>query len=170
MACSSHYRPKRRGTIAMVMKGGQIAYDRDGHIHRHGVFGGGLSEAVRGVPAAEAAAGRYKGRLATGFLMMLGGLLCAPTAATVALLRHEEETNDSALYLAAGCLALTFVGSGVVISAVPYQYDAVNIFNDHVRENEERNNTWDAPPSFGSPVPAPPPPAPEDSGINEPPR
>lgn len=115
------------------MKDGAVAYARDGKVYKHGAFEGGLLKAVRGVPAAEDAAHTMRSRLGWGFAGFLGGLACSTIAAVAAVgdpSTPEREGSDIAAITALACLGGSMIGAGYMISAVPYQYDAVNIFND----------------------------------------
>lgn len=134
-ACSTAYVPQRNGKVAMTMEGGQIGYERNGRFHSHGIFGGGLVDAVRGVPAAESAAKTHQSRTVWGFVATVGGFVCSSTALVYAVEnsnRSESQSNNAGL-VSLGCIAATALGLGLVISAVPYRFDAINIFNDSVQ-------------------------------------
>lgn len=124
--------PRQQGRVAMVMKDGAIAYSRDGRTHKHGFLGGGLLDAVRGVPQAERAARTYRSRMGWGALSVLGGALCSTTAMVLAIDPDDGAVSDRAAFTSLACAGVMLVGTGVMISGVPYQYDAVNIFNDTV--------------------------------------
>ena len=133
-ACSTGYVPQRNGKLAMVMEGGQVGYARNGRFHSHGIFGGGLVDAVRGVPAAESAANTHRSRNGWGFVAMVGGLVCSSVALGYAIDQADSDAqSNSAGLLSLGCLGATALGLGLVISAVPYRLDAINIFNDSVQ-------------------------------------
>ncbi len=128
-ACSSSYIPRQQqGRIAIAMKSGQFAYHREGRVYEHGFMGGGLVDAVRGVPRAESAANQYHKRSIWGLVGVIAGTLCTSTALAVAIDNPGKES--SALTTSLLCLGVTLAGAGVAISAVPYQYDAINLFND----------------------------------------
>jgi hypothetical protein len=134
-ACSSQYMPRARGRVSVMIRGGAYAYARDGQIYHHGFLGSGLERAVAGNPAAEQAAGEYRSRLKTGMLVGLGGLACSAVAVSLAV-RHleDDDSNDrggrAEAWVALGCLALSMGGFGYLITAEPYRWDAINIFND----------------------------------------
>ena len=155
-ACSTGYVPKRNGMVANVMQGGQMGYERDGKFHSHGFFGGGLVEAVRGVPAAESAAETHQSRTAWGFVSSIGGLVCSSVAFGYAVenSRDESSSNNAGL-IALGCLGASALGFGLIISAVPYRLDAVNIFNDTVHERGPVYMPGQAPPLVRPPVQQP---------------
>jgi hypothetical protein len=138
-ACSSNYLPRSRGRIAVMLRGGQQVYMRDGNVYSNGLLGGGLRDAVAGNPDAERAADEYSGRIKTGLLVGLGGLVCSTVASVVAL-RHEIEDdyddygdNDgvpASMWVALGCLVASIGGIGYLATAEPYRWDAINIYND----------------------------------------
>ncbi len=137
-ACSSHYIPRSRGRVGVVMQGGAPAYVRDGEVHAHGFFGAGLEDAVRGNPAAERDAAEYHDRMRDGFVAAIVGSVCMPVA--VGYLAAESvqaqpstgtTTNENiAIGAALGCTALMFGGLFWAVSAEPYRWDAINRFND----------------------------------------
>ena len=134
-ACSSHYIPRSRGRVSVVLQGGAPAYARDGEIHPHGFFGGGLQEAVRGNPAAEADAAEYHDRMRDGFLAAIVGAVCLPVSvgylAANSIDEQANQTNQTiAVGAAIGCTALMFGGLFYSVSAEPYRWDAINRFND----------------------------------------
>jgi hypothetical protein len=139
VGCSSGYMPQARGRVAVTMIGGTPAYVRDGKTYPHGLLGGGLVDAVQGVPAAEHAAGEYRGRLKTGLLVALGGMVCTGVAMGLAL-RHVDDTDPyddrnevpTEALVGLGCLVVAFGGLGYLFTAEPYRWDAINIFNDSV--------------------------------------
>jgi hypothetical protein len=114
------------------MDGGQLAYQRDGQVYTHGLFGGGLVEAVQGVPAAEDAARSFRRRMAGGFVMLFGGLVCSMVALEVAFERSADDESERPLAVSGGCLLVGLTGGVVLGSAAPYQWDAINLFNDAV--------------------------------------
>ena len=132
LGCSSSYIPQTRGRVGVVMQNGAFAYVRDGQIYPHGLFGGGLVNAVAGNPNAERAAKEYNGRLKTGLAVAIGGLLCASIATSLAVRRIEESRSgrSTELWAALGCAIVSLGGTGYLISAEPYRWDAINVFND----------------------------------------
>lgn len=136
--CNSSYIPQARGRVSMILMNGAPAYVRDGQVIQHGFLGNGLVRAVRGNPAAERAAAEYHDRQRDGLLVSLGGLVCSVAAAAKMASDLSDQPRDdgqsgdvpNAAWLALGCFGLTMGGLGYVISAEPYRYDAINIFND----------------------------------------
>lgn len=138
-ACTTSYVPQSRGRIAMVLQGGVQAYARDGRVYPHGFLGGGLLRAVAGNPAAERAAREYHDRQRDGLLLGLGGLVCSVIAAGAMMSdlqtgpqpvdRHPDDVPTAAV-IAAGCMIASMGGLGYILTAEPYRYDAINIFND----------------------------------------
>jgi hypothetical protein len=135
-ACSSHYIPRSRGRVSVVMQGGALAYARDDEVHPHGFFGGGLQDAVRGNPAAEADAAEYHDRMRDGFIATILGAVCLPVSVgyLAASSVGEDKPDDDAATIgvgaALGCTALMFGGMFYSLSAEPYRWDAINRFND----------------------------------------
>ena len=150
-ACSSNFIPQSRGRVSIIMDSGAPAYVRDGVRYKHGFLGGGLVKAVRGHPQAEAAAREYRGRLRTGLLTTLLGSACVIGTAISAGVRHDWNDQDSndvpvELWATLGCTVVMFVGVGYAVTAEPYRWDAINLFNEGF-----------APPAPGPYYPAPPP-------------
>ena len=136
-ACNSSYIPQARGRVAMILQHGAQAYVRDGQIYQHGFLGSGLVQAVRGNRAAERAAAEYHDRQRDGLLVGLGGLLCSVVAAGLMArdlsrnsFEHEDDGVPTAAWISLGCFAAAMGGLGYVVTAEPYRYDAMNIFND----------------------------------------
>jgi hypothetical protein len=137
-ACSSHYIPRSRGRVGVIMQGGTPAYVRDGEVHPHGFFGAGLEEAVRGNPAAERDAAEYHDRMVDGFLATIVGSVCMPVAVGYLAAESVDQPQDQgmttnqeiAVGAALGCTALMFGGLFWAVSAEPYRWDAINRFND----------------------------------------
>jgi hypothetical protein len=130
-ACSTSYVPRTPGRVFVTMDGGTFAYVRDGQRHAHGFFGGGLADAVRGNPQAEAAANEYSDRLRNGFLASMLGIVCSGIATGYAIDRaYNDDGGESGLLVATGCLVLSMGGLFYMASGEPYRWDAINIFND----------------------------------------
>jgi hypothetical protein len=152
-ACNSGYVPRRPGMIAVIIDDGKPTYVRDGRKHAHGIFGGGLVDAVQGNPGAMTAAEEYNGRMKSGFLMTIGGALCSTGALVWATadLVNEDDGNDvpAGLWVSLACLGVMFGGTIYMATAEPYRWDAINIFND--------TNPAAYPPPFQQPYPIQPP-------------
>ncbi|GEM_PF-2070825 len=136
-ACSTSYVPRTPGRLFVTMDSGKPSYVRDGQRYDHGILGGGLQEAVRGNPRAEAAAAEYRSRMSNGLLVMVVGAVCTGVAIGSAIADESGEYDPGAdrraqtkLLVATGCLGLILGGSFYAISAEPYRWDAINIFND----------------------------------------
>jgi len=132
-ACSSSYTPRSQRRLSVVMSGGTLAAVRDGRQIDLGLFGGGLEDAVRGVPQAEEEARTFHNRMVSGFLVGMGGMVCSMVAVGAAAESDINGDDTSAeLGISLGCLVAAFVGFGVMASGPPHMYDAVNIYNDAV--------------------------------------
>ncbi len=152
-AClSSSYQPRSTGRVAMMMRNNKVVLVRDGRVYEQGFFGGGLLEAVKGVPAAEGAALEFAGRRRSGVMVGLGGVLCS-LVATGFMVGHaaSEEDHDTAILteglIATGCLVVAYGGLWRLTSAEPYKYDAINLFNDAASEQSKTPpSSWDVAP------------------------
>jgi hypothetical protein len=132
--CSSMYIPRPGRRISAIIKGGQIVYVRDGREFPAGAFGSGIRDAVSGVPPAEAAADEFHDRLVNGLLGLVVSLGCVTVGAVrwtgEAVNEENPDVYDAAL---AGCFVIGYaVGFHQLITAQPYLYDAINIYNDTV--------------------------------------
>jgi hypothetical protein len=151
-ACSTHYVPQPGPRLSVIIDGGQIAYARDGKKFNHGFFGGGLVKAVEDDPEAREAAETYRGRNVGGFVSTLVGELCligGLVTLAANLDSQKRSTNDLALGAIACGVAGVITGAVFFATAQPYQWDAINIYNDNV---ERRRPVWVAlppPPVLG---------------------
>jgi hypothetical protein len=165
--CSTHYQPRPGPRLAVVMQGGNLAYQRDGQTFEHGMFGAGLVDAVAGDPAAQDAAEIYSGRLMGGVIADLAGLVCfvggtawaASTPSSSSGSFDFVDDNRGAIFLGAtACLlAGTIAGLSLIASAQPYQWDAINIYNDNA---DARGRQYRLGPPVAQPPAAPVPAAP----------
>lgn len=141
-ACSTHYVPQPGPRLSVIMDGGQVAYARDGKKFNNGFFGGGLVKAVEDDPEAREAAETYRGRNVGGFVSTLVGELCL-IGGLVTFAANADSQNTSTNYLAVGAVACglagVITGSVLFLTAQPYQWDAINIYNDNV---ERRRPVW----------------------------
>jgi len=132
---SSNYVPQSRGRVSTMMRDNKVVLVRDGRVYDQGFFGGGLVDAVRGVPAAEGAARAYASRRRSGALVGIGGMLCSifalgfMTGHATADGDHDNAILTEGL-IATGCLVIAYGGLWRLTSAEPYRYDAINLFND----------------------------------------
>lgn len=171
--CATRYSPQTPGVVSIVVDGGKIAYHKDGETHSHGFAGGGLVDAVEDDPQAKEAADSYHSRMTTGLALSIAGAACM--IATVTLLgmqaadRRDRDLTAPTVGTALCAFGGMLGGAGVVASAIPYQYDAINIYNDNLRRRRAPPPyAWPPPPGPGAlppPPPAPPqaPPAPPPS-------
>jgi hypothetical protein len=147
LACSSEYMPRRPHHVAVVMRNGKPVYVRDGRTFEPGL-GGGLVEAVQGNPTAVAAAEELRSRQITGLVSMLLGTAAAVGGITwgTALAVNDRPNSQFAVpgALLIGGLVAMMVGTCYFATAQPYQWDAINIYNDGVDN---------ATPTFGPPGP-----------------
>jgi len=166
-ACSTRYQPNAGPRLSVVMESGSLAYSRDGRTYRHGFAGSGLTEAVEGDVEAREAAEKYQSRMTSGFVLTLVGTGCLLTGMITGIESIDDDRrSDGKDALIGGTLlcglAGMIAGAALLASAQPYQWDAINIYNDHV----ERRRPWwlgpTPPVPYGPPsvVPPPPPPPP----------
>jgi hypothetical protein len=174
--CGTTYTPRPGPRVSMVIDGGTPAYTRDGRTYPAGFLGGGLVDAVAGVPAAEEHARTFRDRNVGGFAASLAGLglVLGGTLQTL----HDARDHDPpalGLGLVAAGLAAELVGLALVASAQPHQLDAINVYNDAVEARPApapggvpAGYPWVAPkPAPAAPVAPPAPSAP--SGAPAPP-
>ncbi len=147
--------------MSIVMDNGTPAYQRDGERYPHGFAGGGLVDAVESDEQAREAAETYHSRMTSGFILTLTGTACA--IGGVILLTPPENRTDTETAIGTGALVCALgtliAGSVLVITAQPYQYDAINIYNDHVEQRRMMPPPYYvpvAPPPAVQPPPAPP--------------
>ena len=122
--------------VYVTMKDSRRGYTKAGEFHAESGFGGNLVELVADNPAAERSARTFRNRSIGGALMTIGGSLCLPAVMIYSLNRALEDESDAftrnAFTLMIGCAVLSTVGVMYWTSGMPYQMDAVNIYNDGV--------------------------------------
>lgn len=134
--CSSHYLPPSRGRVAVTLRDGKQAYVRDGQVYDHDLLGTSLVRVVTGNPAAEAAALEYRGRVKTGVVAVIAGVVAMTGGLTVGLAEAARSDGPSArsveipLLVALGGMVVMLVGAGYAATAEPYRWDAINLFNE----------------------------------------
>lgn len=158
------------------MSGGAPKYVRDGQEFTVGPFGGGLTDAVANDPEALEAAESYESRTTTGIILVGVGALCTGAALVLLLSevdRRPEDRDGARTGLGAGAVLCAvgglLSGSIVAMTAPPYHWDAINIYNDHAEERLLRQYAMPPPgyapgvvppgvalPTGTTPTPAPP--------------
>jgi hypothetical protein len=125
--------PVNSPRVSMVQEGGTVAFVRDGTKYDGGLFGGQVEEAVRGNRAAEEQAREYKNRTMGGLALLLLGAIGLFGGADLTL---QETPGGTAKYgvggpvaMGAGLVAYA-IGLGLLLSAPPHLFDAINIYND----------------------------------------
>jgi hypothetical protein len=161
---SSNYVPRDRRKIYMTIQDGKRGYMHNGQFLTEYGFGGSLVEAVAGNPRAEAAANQFRGRMIGGFVATMVGSLCVPAVLGYDLARNiESDQNPPAShgYVLIGCSVLMIGGLIYLTSGLPYQHDAMNIYNDDVdAATQLPPQQWPPPPAPTLPTFAPPPSSP----------
>lgn len=162
--CSTSYTPRPSPRVAVVFEDGAPALEKNGTTNKIGPFGGGLVEAVEGVPEAEDHASTFRGRMIGGFVMSLagavaGGLGLGLLIANQAKDDPEDGLRNASLGLAFGGLGLSLTGSILMASAQPHFWDAINVYNDAVSPvpYPPPPGAWGRPPAPGVPAAAPAP-------------
>jgi hypothetical protein len=172
LGCSTHYQPKSATRLSVVIEGGNYAYRRDGKTFSHGAFGAGLVDAVEDDPEAREAAETHHGHMVGGVIAYATGLVCLVGGLTWALSNGDPNNEDkeldseqtAILIGSLGCWAAGLVTGTVLISVgQPYQWDAINIYNDN-RDARAR-----ALPPLLAPAGIPPVPAPKPAATPSPP-
>ncbi|MCC6902590.1 MAG: hypothetical protein IT377_26700 [Polyangiaceae bacterium] len=173
-SCSSQYRPHTGPRLSVLMDEGGVAYERDGQRFKHGFAGGGLVEAVEDDPEAKQAAERYQSRMTSGLILYLVGTGCLVTGTVVGLstIDERDDHSDKDAVAAGGLLcgvAGLIAGASLLASGMPYQWDAINIYNDNL-EKRRAIFPLPGPPGFVpyAPIPAPVP-APAPAPVPPPP-
>jgi hypothetical protein len=136
-ACATSYKPRPSPRVALVMKDGAPALEKNGQLDKIGPFGGGLVDAVQGHAEAEDHARTYRGLMVGGFVTNLLG--AATAAGGVGVLAYNEAKDSPSAGLRAASFGMMFGGLGVALagtilmaSAQPHFYDAINLYNDSV--------------------------------------
>jgi hypothetical protein len=135
VACTSQYTPRSPNHVAVMLQNGKPVYVRDGRTFEPGL-GGGLIEAVQGNPTAVAAAEEFRSRQVTGLTATLlgtagfiGGMAWGTALAASDANRPGNQFAVPVALLVGGLVAM-LVGTIYLASAQPYQWDAINIYND----------------------------------------
>jgi hypothetical protein len=159
LGCATQYQPRMSPHISVIMVGGAPAYARDGQVFEHGIAGGGLVDAVAGDPEATEAAETFRNRTIGGLVSETVGLVCLAAGIGTASVRATQEQSPgtaAGAFMACG-LAGSALSIVLLLTAQPYQMDAVNIYNDHV----DARMYWAPRPGIVLPPPTlVPPPAP----------
>jgi len=140
VACSSQYMPRTPNHVGVMLQNGKPVYVRDGRTFDPGL-GGGLVEAVQGDPRAVAAAEEFRSRQVDGLTTMLlgtagfvGGLAWGTALAASDQTRPGSSFTVPVALLVGGLVAM-LAGTFYLASAQPYQWDAINIYNDDATSN-----------------------------------
>ena len=161
LGCSSQYFPRTPNHVTMTMQDGKLVYVRDGRTFEPGL-GGGLVEAVQGNSAAVAAAEEFRSRQITGLAATLlgtvgfiGGMTWVGVLEGQNSGRPASDLTVPTTLAIAGVVAM-IVGTSYIATAQPYQWDAINLFNDGAGGANFRP-PMQRPPTLMPPPPPPPP-------------
>jgi hypothetical protein len=142
LGCASSYRPMVTPRVQVVQTSSGLSFVRSGKQYEAGFFGGGLAEAVSGVPEAVEHANTYSNLQLGGFVFVLGGAAAYGGAiASLGNARADADGNvdltTATVFLGTG-FALSLVGWIMFSSAPPHLWDAINIHNDEVQREAVR--------------------------------
>jgi hypothetical protein len=134
MGCSYRYTPRSSRRVSLLMDEGQPAVFREGQVIKIGLLGGGLVDAVRGVPPAEEAARTFRDRMTTAWVFI--GIAILGVGVFAYRAGHHVDNDEPFDGIDGAILGGVFVCEiGALIAALsgaPYMYDALNIYNDAV--------------------------------------
>jgi hypothetical protein len=131
--CSSNYQPAKSPRISVTLDGGVATYYKDGKEYPAGFFGGGLIDAVRGNPRAEAEASKGRDLIVAGFVVSMVGV--GGLGSGIALMATDQEgpggtQSRVGVGLFLGGFAAQIASIVLDLNAAPHFHDAVNIYND----------------------------------------
>ena len=132
-SCMTSYEPRRSARLAMVVEAGNTVLVRDGRRYGLRLFGGELEEAVAPNALAMDHAAAFRHQLVGGFALSL--VSAVPLGMGVGLYAEEasqHRNTTTGLGLLTGGLIAYVVGLGLILSAQPHMYDAINVYNDWV--------------------------------------
>jgi hypothetical protein len=166
--CSSTYQPRLSPRIAIVQEAGKPMLVKGDKRYDIGIFGGGLVEAVAGVPLAEEYAESFRNRTIGGLAMNLGGVVVTMSGAVLmgAGFSNGAGSPDRSVIALTGStmvvsgLGLMIAGLILGVGAPPRMWDAINAHNDAVSPVFYPMPNWGPPPGFRLPPAAPAPLAP----------
>ena len=135
-ACvSTSYLPQPSPGITITVKDGTAAFSKHGKVVQMGAFGKGLSAALADVPAAARHAEIWRQRNWMGIGLQIASL--ALTVTGFVLLQPSggwSDRNFAALGLMGGGFGAGIGGLGVMLGGQSHLWDALNLYNDHVRK------------------------------------
>ena len=129
-ACSTSYQPVNSPRISFGLGGGILTLWKDGHETSIGLTYGGVLDAVRGNPRAEAEARTAQNLMIGGVASTFVSLGALITGLVLVPSKHQT-TSDVGGGLIVGGIVADIVGAVLVSNgAQPHMYDAINIYND----------------------------------------
>ncbi len=139
IGCTSDYLPRPGPRLSMTMDSGKIMYVRDGKKYEGGFLGGDIEDAVQGNRRAEEYASEYKTGMVTGFAltMISAAGLVAGAVLTGTEAGNQESVSRSPLpgvLVLGGSLVLDVAAIIVLMNAQPHLFDAINAYNDDVKD------------------------------------
>jgi hypothetical protein len=151
-ACASDHDLATSPLIRIEQTRSGLAFVRGDERYEQGPFGGGLRQAVEGVPAAEEHAQASSLLLTGGLLLGLGSATLAGASIISAVQVDESGAGlETPLSLASGALVLSFVSSVLHENGTSRARDAVDAYNDEVqRATSEKRGAEPARPGEGT--------------------
>jgi hypothetical protein len=153
LGCASSYMPLPSPRVALVLEGGNYAYVRDGIKYEGGAFGGDIDKVVEGNPQAEKYAQQYKTGRATGFTLTMLGLAGVLTGVVILSAQASQQPPGDNSVPATGLvvggvgLVVETIGAIMAGSAMPHLFDAVNVYNDGLKDVPPARSTAPARPA-----------------------
>lgn len=136
-ACNATYQPRPSRMLKWTMIDGAPAVMRQGRPYPVNGFGQGLTEAVADNPRALEHATAHREGTIWGLVTALGGAAVMFMSPVLLLAGNDgpgQDPSEGAVSLAIGGAVTGIVlygfGLGMVASAQPRMYDAVNVYND----------------------------------------
>jgi hypothetical protein len=148
-ACTSESEPVVHVQVMQTPSG--LEFLRGKRHYEHGKFGGGLRDAVDGVPLAEQHADAHSRLLMGGFLLELAGLVLAGASLATAVQGDESRDGlDTSLALAGGAVVLSVASSTLYARSTPHVWDAVNLYNDELQRGARDGSLGGSSPGEGT--------------------
>lgn len=134
LSLNSQYLPKAGPRLSPIVRESESFLVRDGKEFAIDWSGGGITEAVAGVPEAERAAAEFESDVATGTAVSLAGAAAALGGAIASIVVPGAIVPFAVMGLG---LATEIGGAVVTAKAGPRFWDALNLYNDAVERRPE---------------------------------
>jgi hypothetical protein len=132
--CASSYHPRPSPRIAMVPEG----LEKDGRLYSMGIFGPGISDAVRGNAQAEDEASSAQSKGVAGFVLSILGGVTVGSGAVIIGAECGSSNNcqvstgvlAASISLFVGGIVLGIISNSLYASSRAHTLNAINIYND----------------------------------------